>query len=46
MKLKIIVCLISLTTILLAGCAGTKPLKAPCDEYASSCGTKTKINQW
>jgi len=46
MKLKMLVCLISLTSILLGGCVDTHPLKAPCDQYAKTCGTKTKINQW
>lgn len=30
---------------LLAACA-SQSIKAPCDQYAKFCGTKTKINQW
>jgi len=29
----------------LTGCAN-QGLKAPCDQYASFCGSKTKINHW
>ncbi|HSW69153.1 MAG TPA: hypothetical protein VLI69_03200 [Gammaproteobacteria bacterium] len=29
----------------LTGCA-SQGLKAPCDQYASFCGKKTKINHW
>jgi len=29
----------------LCGCA-SQNLKAPCDQYATFCGQKTKINQW
>jgi hypothetical protein len=35
---------IALLVTLLTGCA--TELKAPCDEHATFCGTKTKINQW
>ena len=35
--------IIFLISVLLSACAST-PLKAPCDQYASFCGTKTKIN--
>ncbi len=24
----------------------SQPLKAPCNEYGTFCGAKTKINQW
>jgi hypothetical protein len=34
-----------LISILLSACAND-PLKAPCDQYATFCGTKTKINHW
>lgn len=30
---------------LVTACAN-QPMKAPCDRYASFCGTKTKINRW
>jgi len=33
------------TTMFLTACV-SQPLKAPCDEHANFCGTKTKINQW
>jgi hypothetical protein len=29
----------------LTGCV-TRPLQAPCDEHATFCGKKTKINPW
>lgn len=34
-----------LFSIFLSACT-SNPMKAPCDQYASFCGTKTKINQW
>ena len=40
---KIIVLLFSVMFI--TACV-SQPLKAPCDEHAKFCGTKTKINQW
>lgn len=45
MKLEIQLGIIFLISILLSACA-SGPLKAPCNEHASFCGTKTKINQW
>lgn len=30
----------------LSACASGSGLPAPCDNYATFCGTKTKINQW
>ena len=30
----------------LTGCTTQGGLPAPCDQYATFCGTKTKINQW
>lgn len=36
--------ILSLSFFMMA-CA-SQPLKAPCDEHAHFCGTKTKINQW
>jgi hypothetical protein len=44
MKLEIQLSIIFLASILLSACAGE--LKAPCDQHATFCGTKTKINQW
>lgn len=32
-------------SVLVTACA-SEPLKAPCDQHATFCGTKTKINQW
>jgi hypothetical protein len=43
MKLEIKLSLIFLMSVLLSACA-SDPLKAPCNHYASFCGTKTKIN--
>lgn len=37
--------IVFLMSVLLSACA-TEPLKAPCNQYASFCGTKTKINSW
>ena len=34
-----------LAGLLLSACAHD-PLNAPCNQYASFCGTKTKINHW
>lgn len=36
---------IVLVSLLITACT-SDPFKAPCDEYASFCGAKTKINQW
>lgn len=36
---------IVLVSLLMAACA-TGELKAPCDQYAHFCGSKTKINSW
>lgn len=36
---------ILITSALLSACASTS-LQAPCDQYASFCGSKTKINHW
>jgi len=41
--MKIIITLF--LSLLLTACA-SDPLKAPCNEHASFCGTKTKINHW
>jgi hypothetical protein len=43
MKLKL--SLVVLLSLLMTACA-TGSLKAPCDQYAHFCGSKTKINQW
>lgn len=37
--------ILGLISALLLACSN-QPLKAPCDQYATFCGTKTKINQW
>jgi len=36
---------IFLMSIFMTACA-SDPLKAPCNEHATFCGTKTKINHW
>jgi len=36
---------IFIASMLLSACAN-EPMKAPCNQYASFCGTKTKINHW
>jgi len=43
MKIKLIT--LFLMSMVVAACA-TEPLKAPCNEHATFCGSKTKINQW
>lgn len=45
MKEPIIFIFTVVVMTLLASCS-TGPLKAPCDQYGSFCGTKTKINAW
>lgn len=45
MKNELQLCLVFLMSVVMTACA-TGPLKAPCDEHATFCGTKTKINQW
>ena len=45
MKLKIKILSFFIMSALLSACA-SDPLKAPCNQYASFCGAKTKINQW
>lgn len=45
MKREMKMALVFLISVLISGCV-SKPLKAPCNEYATFCGTKTKINQW
>lgn len=45
MSLQIKLGFIFLTAVLLSACA-SKPLQAPCDQYAKYCGSKTKINHW
>jgi len=42
-KTKLIVILIM--SFWLSSCA-SQPVKSPCNQYASFCGSKTKINQW
>ena len=34
-----------LSFLFLSGCASTQ-LEAPCNQHATFCGTKTKINSW
>ncbi len=43
--MKLHLSLIMLITVLVSACV-TSPLKAPCDEQAHFCGSKTKINHW
>lgn len=43
MKIKLM--LLTLLGSLITGCA-SEGLKAPCNQYASFCGSKTKINHW
>lgn len=45
LSLQIRLGVIFLMGILMTACT-SEPLKAPCNQYASFCGTKTKINQW
>ena len=44
MKLEIQLGLIFLMSVLMSACA-SEQLNAPCDQYATLCGSKTKINQ-
>jgi hypothetical protein len=44
-SMQIRLSLIFLMSVLMTACA-SEPLKAPCNQYATFCGTKTKINQW
>jgi hypothetical protein len=44
-SLQIRLGLIFVMGVLLTACA-SDPMKAPCDQYASFCGTKTPINHW
>ena len=44
-SLQIKLGLVFLLSVLMTACA-SEPLKAPCNQYATFCGTKTKINQW
>lgn len=37
-----VLCVLS---VFIMACA-SETLKAPCNEYATFCGTKTKINHW
>lgn len=39
------VLIVMLMSLFIAACT-SDPLKAPCDQYATFCGPKTKINQW
>lgn len=43
MNLQIKLGLIFLMSVLVTACVST-PLKAPCDQHATFCGVKTKIN--
>lgn len=45
MNLKLKFGVIALIGLMMSACAN-EPLKAPCDQYAHFCGSKTKINQW
>jgi hypothetical protein len=44
MNLEIKLGMVFLMSVLMMACA-SGPLKAPCNQYANFCGTKTKINQ-
>lgn len=43
MRIKLLA--LTLIITLMTGCA-SETLKSPCNQYASFCGTKTKINHW
>lgn len=43
MKTKIIA--LAMLAIFMTGCA-SEGMKAPCNQYATFCGSKTKINHW
>jgi hypothetical protein len=43
--MKVYLSLLCVVVSVLTGCAN-QGLKAPCDHYASFCGSKTKINHW
>lgn len=45
MKNELQLGLVFLLSVMISACA-SGPLKAPCDEHATFCGTQTKINQW
>lgn len=45
MSNKVKLSIIFLMTLFMTACASS-PLKAPCDQHASFCGSKTKINHW
>ncbi len=41
--------LISVLSAMLSGCmsyTAANATKSPCDEWATGCGQKTKVNQW
>lgn len=42
MKFKFVI--IVLLCVMASGCASS--LQSPCDQYATYCGAKTKINHW
>lgn len=46
MQIKLRLAVILLSLMFLSACATSQSLKAPCDQYARFCGSKTKINQW
>ena len=43
--MKIKLGLILVISLFMTACS-TGTLKAPCDQFADFCGSKTKINQW
>lgn len=45
MKIKVNLIVVFMVSIFLSACM-SNPLKAPCDQHPTFCGTKTKINQW
>lgn len=47
MFVKVILISVFITVLaLLTACTSFQSEKAPCNEYATGCGTKIKINQW
>lgn len=45
MSLQVKLGIIFLMSVLVSACVSS-PLQAPCNEHASFCGSKTKINRW
>lgn len=45
MNIKTKLSLVILMCMVISACM-SEPFNAPCNEYGTFCGTKTKINQW